>query len=753
MAVAAAFPAYAQNWGQIATISSTLGVNANRLCIGEGTRADIGCPASAPYVSVTTGRIGIGTDTPSTTLHLFSSVSDPYLTLTREIVGTGVYSTALSRNILNFSSNQAFYMMSGTNYLASYHNNSIKFAGPIFIMPGTTTSANFNAPSATLHVSGTARFTSWTAIAANVTPTTELDVYGTVSATNLRLSGNLYVSGSQTIDGVTFANGGVSATGVVTATSFSGDGSGLTNVPSGDRIVSGTTKVIANNGGNIDFMTGNTITGYYTPGGIMTAVGISTTGPISGTHSYFNGSGTFTGGVSVGNNAPAPVTGGIYLDRSNFPFLAYSIAGVGVGQLRAPTSARLAVTNASGATEYLSVMTSGGTAGNVGIGTTTPTATLQVSGSFTVSTSAQTNTPSLYVGANGNLGIGTSLPSTTLHLLSANGLRISHPSSPDGYFTDIVSAYSSSYPFYIGVRNYGRPLGIKGFAGSSFASSVPFMAGYYGLGFATGANDPSTTHLRMVILADGKIGIGTITPTTQLEVLGTVSATNFIGDGSGLTGITAASSDRIVSGTTKVIANNGGNIDFMTGNTITGYYTPGGILAAVGISTSTNQASFTTIYASGNVGIGTASPANLLELNGSLGKFKFTGGGGLGDTYIEDGVRVRFDRNSVAYVVNGNTGASASLRLGVGSATAGDIEILQNGNVGIGTTSPARTLDVSGTAQVVSRTLIGGTGTPSATLQVSGSLLLAGNDNIPCTDSVLGLVRRNPSTGRLQACR
>src|SRR5436190_11361047 len=60
MAMAAA-SASADDWGNLATISSTLGVNANRLCLGDGLRAsDIGCPSYAPYVT-STGRVGIGT--------------------------------------------------------------------------------------------------------------------------------------------------------------------------------------------------------------------------------------------------------------------------------------------------------------------------------------------------------------------------------------------------------------------------------------------------------------------------------------------------------------------------------------------------------------------------------------------------------------------------------------------------------------------------------------------------------------------
>ncbi len=45
--------AQAQDWGTMATVSSTMGINANRICMGEGTRGDIGCPTYAPSISPT----------------------------------------------------------------------------------------------------------------------------------------------------------------------------------------------------------------------------------------------------------------------------------------------------------------------------------------------------------------------------------------------------------------------------------------------------------------------------------------------------------------------------------------------------------------------------------------------------------------------------------------------------------------------------------------------------------------------------
>ena len=62
--------------------------------------------------------------------------------------------------------------------------------------------------------------------------------------------------------------------------------------------------------------------------------------------------------------------------------------------------------------------------GSAGIGTTSPNATLNVSGSFNVSTSAQTSSnPSLYVTTSGNVGIGTTSPNGLLEVnKNQNGL-------------------------------------------------------------------------------------------------------------------------------------------------------------------------------------------------------------------------------------------------------------------------------------------------------------------------------------------
>lgn len=84
-------------------------------------------------------------------------------------------------------------------------------------------------------------------------------------------------------------------------------------------------------------------------------------------------------------------------------------------------------------------------------------------------------------------------------------------------------------------------------------------------------------------------------------------AFNFIGSSNA--GGSTASGDRIVSTSANIVAMAGGTISITTGGVSgTAYFDTSGRLVAPGISATTNQSSFTTVYASGKVGIGTATP-------------------------------------------------------------------------------------------------------------------------------------------------
>ena len=110
-----------------------------------------------------------------------------------------------------------------------------------------------------------------------------------------------------------------------------------------------------------------------------------------------------------------------------------------------------------------------------------------------------------------------------------------------------------------------------------------------------------------------------MTPTAPLEVSGTVSATHFVGDGSGLTGIGGGSGDNITSGTTNVTVNSAtSTISFTTNGSVANYINSSGRLVTTGISVTTNQLSATTGYFSGNLGVKVNSPLSTLHVSDTL---------------------------------------------------------------------------------------------------------------------------------------
>ncbi|ADP70675.1 hypothetical protein Rvan_1418 [Rhodomicrobium vannielii ATCC 17100] len=433
--------------------------------------------------------------------------------------------------------------------------------------------------------------------------------------------------------------------GTISATHFVGDGSGLTGLAaSGDRITSGTTAVTVNGAtSTISFTTNNVVTGYVDSSGRLITPGISvTTNQLSATTGYFSGyvnignatSGKLGWNGSLNNSISfspgyTKIAGNPYIQLGSdsvWSLLAYPTnTSLNAGVLiRAPVDDKPALVvfpkNPTHTADLQQWQDSSGNvlaevtnSGSLGIGTTTPTATLQVSGSFIVSTSGQTTNPSLYVGTDGNVGIGTAIPSTTLSV------------SGTGSFGSIISSYgllgslnnSTGLLLSLG-GNSGGSSSIVSVLGSASnrqpASAITFVGtgnvgGWQGgeIRFQTiPAGDSNNLRDRLTIKSDGTIGIGTTAPNANLEVSGTISATHFVGDGSGLTNL-SVQGDRITSGTTAVTVNSAtSTISFTTNGSVANYVDSSGRLVTTGISVTTNQLSATTAYFSGDVGIGSA---------------------------------------------------------------------------------------------------------------------------------------------------
>ena len=127
-------------------------------------------------------------------------------------------------------------------------------------------------------------------------------------------------------------------------------------------------------------------------------------------------------------------------------------------------------------------------------------------GHFKVTTEG---TERLRVAANGNVGIGSNSPSELLQIYDASG----NPT--------------------INVRANNQNTASLKLENDDCDWTISSGTSSYPLNFAVGGSN------KLTILNDGKVGIGDTTPSTALEVNGTVTATAFAGSGANLTGISA----------------------------------------------------------------------------------------------------------------------------------------------------------------------------------------------------------------------
>jgi len=129
------------------------------------------------------------------------------------------------------------------------------------------------------------------------------------------------------------------------------------------------------------------------------------------------------------------------------------------------------------------------------------------------------------------------------------------------------------------------------------------------------------------LYTDGtNFGIGTTNPTQKLQVVGSISATAFVGDGSGLTGV-SANSGWTDGGSNVYTSTTTDNVGIGTLTVTDGKLVVKGAGAATGTAFRVNDSSNTprvTILDNGNIGLGTNVPAVSLELTNTV-KMKNSG--------------------------------------------------------------------------------------------------------------------------------
>jgi hypothetical protein len=339
------------------------------------------------------------------------------------------------------------------------------------------------------------------------------------------------------------------------------------------------------------------------------------------------------------------------------------------------------------------------------------------------------DTNTLYVdAANNSVGIGTTSPANAV-----SGLHIATNQSTDQLYLERTNGATGRY--YLGT-----------------ASNSFYIV------------DDAQSATRMVIDSSGNVGIGTASPATKLHVMGTIKlgGYSFIGeDLSDLDSLTIASDHTESihfahhnSGTytTNMIIDSSGNVGIgtsspsqllnLSGNTNSfstaplirfdststasanirnwaigpadSYYGNFHIYKSStrgGDPVGTTQASTFTIDYNGNVGIGTSTPEANAKLDvraGSGGKIVLGSYDANYKVVVEAGDQLNFYNGSsaaTAYINYGFTGTPGNILLSrnlfveanSSGGTSGTVRIKSDGNVGIGTTSPAYKLEVAGT--------------------------------------------------------
>jgi hypothetical protein len=550
---------HAYQWDDFAMISSTVGNTAGRLCTGLGA-ADIGCPANAPFFDLTNGRIGIGTAAPSSTLHVQAQSDVPTTGLTLGS-STGLTSTRLEVYPIGDHSTAVRFRSEGVMDFRTPSDVIIRIVG------GTrNVGINTTNPSATLHVSGTLRIASGG------------------EACDANRTGAIRYSGSD----FQFCRNGTAWESLAS----------VANSAAPDRIVSGTTTlVVVSNTGFISLTQGGSNTGWFDPQQGLVTLGISTTGNIS------------TRRLFVSLNTPSQTLA--YL-RDNTSAVDLTINGVG-NHLRLMGGAGDRLVLGTQNTEQL--IFAGPEDGNQNFISFRPSGTL-----------------AMHMVSTGLVGIGTSSPREALQVAGNVSIR------GDGNFYGMNVYWDGVTSTWRAIRGDRHAAYIR-MGTSNVGQAGDLQFGTSSLPASGVDNEPIGISHRLVIRRAGDIrteqgmmvGAVDVTPTTRLHVSGTLRIANGgeACDGSRMGAIRysggdfqfcrngttwenlasiagSVTTDRIVSGTSNVVAQSGGSVTI-----------------------STNGAARMVVGNSGQIGIGTDNPAVTLDVSGVL-KVAGTGNEGCG---------------------------------------------------------------------------------------------------------------------------